>query len=206
MNSESHPNDPFEDELRLPPEILRALTRSQAHPVVVPPEIDAAVLHAARKQLSPAPPRNIQRLLWPLAVAACLILVFALRRPDPGEISKPPVVQQEEDAAAVILREVSALFPNQVRSIVKDESGIQMILAEEPNVQASRALVLKVCEARGCQEIITFSGQNIKVAGHLVTVRTENDGRVILDGEQFLWASDINEPPVPGIHIESRML
>jgi hypothetical protein len=206
MNPESHPNDPPEDDLRLPPEILRALAKSQAKPILVPPEIDAAILRAAKAHLSPARPRNLHRFLWPLAVAACLMLVFALRRPDSSGNPKPPMVGQEEDAAAIILREVSALFPNQVRSIVKDESGLQMTLAEEPNVQASQALVLKVCQPRGCQEIITFSGQNIKVAGHLVTVRTENNGRVILDGEKFLWSSDINETSVPDVHIESRRL
>jgi hypothetical protein len=206
MNPESHPNDPPEDDLRLPPEILRALARSQPEPATVPPGIDAAILRAAAKQLAPARPRNIHWILWPLTVAACLILVFALRRPDAGGNPQLPIVKHEEDAAAILLREFSALYPNQVRAIIQNSRGIQLTLADKPDVAPAQALVLKVCQARGCEEIITFSGQNIEVAGHQVTVRADRGGRVILDGEQFLWSSDLKGNPAPGIHIESRRL
>ncbi len=206
MNPESHPNDPPEDDLRLPPEILRALARSQPEPATVPPAIDAAILRAAAKQLAPARPRNIHWILWPLTVAACLILVFALRWPDAGGNPQLPIVKHEEDAAAILLREFSALYPNQVRAIIQDSRGIQLTLADKPDVAPAQALVLKVCQARGCEEIIPFSGQNIEVAGHQVTVRAERGGRVILDGEQFLWSSDLKGNPAPGIHIESRRL
>ncbi len=210
MNPESHPNDLPEDDLRLPPEMLRALAKSQPAPAMVPPEIDAAILQAGRARLSRircgGRPRIVSWFLWPLAVAACLMLAFVLRRHDSGGNPQPPIVKHEEDAAAIILREVSALFPNQVRSIVKDESGLQMTLADKPEVKPTQALVLKICEARGCHEIITFSGQSIEVAGHQVTVRTESGGRVTLDGERFLWSSDLKTSPAPGIHIESRRL
>lgn len=210
MNPESLPNDPPEDDLRLPPEILRALARSQPEPASVPPGIDAAILRAAGARMSrirgEARPRIVSWFLWPLAVAACLMLVFILRRHDSGGNPQLPIVKHEEDAAAIILREFSALYPNQVRAIIQDSRGIQLTLADQPDISPGQALVLRVCQPKGCEEIITFSGQNIEVAGHEVTVRTENGGRVILDGEQFLWSSDLKTSPAPGVHIESRRL
>src|SRR5690606_8924954 len=112
----------------------------------------------------------------------------------------------EEDSAAVILREISALFPNQIRAIIKDESGLKFILAEEANIQPAQPLVLKVCVSDGCQEIITFSGQSIEIAGRRVTLRAETGDRIVINGESFLWSSDLKDNSVPNLRIESRRL
>lgn len=207
-----HPQEiPDDVTTTVPPELILALQRLRPGSVEIAPDVDAAVMRAARDHLKssrpPLSPRFSARMLWPLAAAACFLLVwFSIRPMTPEKTVTKAQPAREEDAAAIILREVSALFPNQVRSIVRDESGLQMSLADEPDVKPTQALVLKVCEPRGCKEIITFSGQNIEVAGHPVTVRTENGDRVILDGGRFLWSSDLKENPAPGIHIESRKL
>lgn len=207
-----HPQEiPDDATTPVPPELILALQRLRPGPVEIAPDIDAAVMRAARDHLKSCRPASISRfktwLLWPTAAAACFLLVwFSIRPVTPEKTLATIPPARQDDAAAIILREVSALFPNQVRSIVRDESGLQMTLADEPDVKPTQALVLKVCEPRGCKEIITFSGQNIEVAGHTVTVRTENGGRVILDGERFLWSSDLKGNPAPGVHIESRRL
>jgi hypothetical protein len=207
-----HPQQvPDDADTPAPPELVLALRRLRSGPVEIAPDVDAAVMRAARERLNScdSPPRSRFRAwrLWPMAAAACFPLFwFASRTMTPQEALTHSPSQTQDDAAAIILREVSALFPNQVRSIIKDESGLQMTLADQPDVQPSQALVLRVCEPRGCKEIITFSGQNIEVAGHTVTVRAESGGRVTLDGERFLWSSDFKGNPAPGVHIESRRL
>jgi hypothetical protein len=211
MKPENVREFPDDDTTQVPPELILALKRLQPGTVEIAPAVDAAVMRAARDRLKSSRPGTHPRfatwLLWPLAAAACVLLAWISIRPaTPGKnlTTAPPA--RQEDAAAVILREVSALFPNQVRSIVKDESGLQMMLADEPDIKPAQALVLKICDTRSCREIITFIGQNIEVAGHKVTVRTENGGRVILDGERFLWSSDLKKQSGSDIHIESRWL
>jgi hypothetical protein len=209
MNPERHEKHPPEDDLRLPPEILHTLATCQLGPGMVPPEIDAAILRAGSARMAEIRdsnrPRPVASFLWPLAAAACLLLAFFLRPHDSGNHPDLPSVEHKEDAAAIILREFSALYPNQVRAITQDSQGIHLSLADRPGQVSGQALVLKICQATGCKEIITFSGQDIEVAGQAVTVRTEK-GRIILDGEQFIWSSDHHGNPAPDIHIESRWL
>jgi hypothetical protein len=189
---------------RVPPELIHALARLREADVVVAPATEAAILQAGRERMASI---RGNRLLWPLAAAACIALAWlALDPPKPAGNTTSPSVAHEEDAASVILREFSALYPNQVKAIVQDDQGIELSLADEPYAPPGKPLALTICEPRGCREIITFSGQKIEVAGHTVTVRTENGGRVILDGGRFLWSSDLKGNPAPGVHIESRRL
>lgn len=207
-NVREFPDDPT---TQVPPELILALKRLQPGPVEIAPAVDAAVMRAARDRLKssrPGPsPRIATWLLGSLAAAAYALLAWISFRPvTPGKnlTIAPPV--RQEDAATVILREFSALYPNQVKAIVQNDHGIELTLADKPDVAPAQALVLKICDPRSCREIITFSGQNIEIAGHSVTVRAETGGRVVLDGEQFLWSSDLKKQSEPGIHIESRWL
>jgi hypothetical protein len=209
MKPENH-HEPSGAE-RVPPELIHALARLREADVVVAPATEVAILRAGKERMAAIrgnrAPRIATWLLWPLAAAACIALAWlALDPPRPAGNTTSPSVAREEDAASVILREFSALYPNQVKAIIQDGHGIELSLADEPYATPGKPLALTICEPRGCREIITFSGQKIEVAGHAVTVRTENGGRVILDGERFLWSSDLKENPAPGIHIESRRL
>ncbi|MEO8616622.1 MAG: hypothetical protein ABI600_15875 [Luteolibacter sp.] len=211
MKPENQQGSPDDDTLQVPPELIRTLARLRDSKVGISPAVDAAILLAAKERMRSIRenrhPRIPAWLLWPLAAAACFLLAWVALQPlnTTGKTPAQPVALQE-DAASVILREFSALYPNQVKAIIQDSHGIQLTLADKPDVAQGKALVLKVCQAQGCEEIITFSGQNIEVAGHQVTVRTESGGRVTLDGDQFLWSSDFKGNPAPGIHIASRRL
>lgn len=201
-----------DDTPQVPLELILALKRLQPGAVDVSPGVDADVMQAARDRLGAIrkhkPLGTTVWTFWPLAAAAaCFLLawLFFQSAPSGKNLINTPIARQE-DAAAVILREVCALFPNQVKAILKDESGLQMTLSDEPDVKPGQALLFKICEPKGCREIITFSGQNIEIAGHQVTVRAETGGSVVLDGERFRWSSDHNENPEPGIQIESHKL
>jgi hypothetical protein len=201
---------PDDDTPQVPPELIRALTRLRESDVVVQSSTDAAILESARARMAGI--RANRRfpiaawLLWPLAAAACFLVAWlTLGQPTPIAPSRPALAK-EEDAASIILREFSALYPNQIKAIIRSGTGIQLELADQPGPERGKPLVLKVCDPHGCEEIITFSGQSIEIAGRSVTVRAENGNRVILDGDEFLWSSDFNGNPAPGIHIESRRL
>ncbi|MCP5534092.1 MAG: hypothetical protein H7A48_13050 [Akkermansiaceae bacterium] len=179
--------------------------------MTVPPAVESAILAAGKARMAAVRAkrrsRTAFRLLWPVAAAACFLLVWlVLTPPPPAAHASRQAYEKEKNAAAILLREFSALYPNQIRAIIQNDSGIQLELAENTNVKSGRPVLLKVCEPEGCEEIITFGGQSIEVAGHQVTVRTDAEGRVILDGDQLIWSSDLKRNPAPGIHIESHRL
>jgi hypothetical protein len=204
------PNDDFEHEFpdALPPEIHRALSRLRDDcPAAIEPATDAAILKAARQRMAEIRARKIAPFprwaLWPLAAAACILLAFLVKRPP---ATAPETAMEPQDEAAIIFREVSALYPNQVKAITRGRDGLQLTLADEPVAESGKPLVLRVCENSACEDIITFSGQQITVAGHDVTVRTSSDGRVTLQGDELLWNSDSRESSLPGVLIVSRYL
>lgn len=211
MKPENHHELADDNCQKVPPELIRALSRLREHDLKIPPAVDACILQSAQECMAfirekPAP-RAAAWPLWLLAAAACFVVAWTALQPAPsaGKTSVSSIAKQE-DAAAVILREFSALYPNQVKAIIHDSRGIQLSLSDKPDVISGKAFVFTVCKSRICEEIITFSGQNIEVAGHQVKVRTAAGGRVILAGEKFLWSSDFKGNPEPGIHIESRRL
>lgn len=204
------PNYDFEDEFpnALPPEIRRALSRfHDERPAAIDPATDAAIIKAARQRMAGIRARkiapSIRWALWPLAAAACLLLVLLTKRPP----ATPPATASDlQDEAAIIFREVSALYPNQVRAITRGRDGLRLTLADEPDLEPGKPFVLRVCKNSACEDIITFSGQQITVAGHDVTLRADSDGRVILQGDELLWSSDSQESSLPGVLIASRSL
>jgi hypothetical protein len=203
-------DDDFDPEFRnaLPPEILRALSRLHDEwPAAIQPATEAAIFNAARKRMAGIRAEKIapstRWTLWPLAAAACMLLAFLVKRPP---ATAPGTAMELQDEAAIIFREVSALYPNQVRAITRGRDGLQLTLADEPVAESGKPLVLRVCENSACEDIITFSGQQITVAGHDVTVRASLDGRVTLQGDELLWNSDSRESSLPGVLIDSRYL
>ena len=211
MKPENHHELADDDRQMVPPELIRALSRLREHELEIPPAVDAGILQSAQERMAFIREKRASRMaawpLWSVAAAACFVVVWMALQPTlpVGKTSASSSTEQE-DAAAVILREFSALYPNQVKAIIHDSRGIQVSLSDNPDVISGKAFVFTVCESRGCEEIITFSGQHIEIAGHPVKVRTEAGGRVILDGEKFLWSSDFKGNSEPGIHIESRRL
>lgn len=127
------------------------------------------------------------------AVIAIALLVFRFRdRPVPEAIladQRVPEMKQELRDPEKVYREMAALFPEQLAAIIADGSGVRVVLADRPGKQSSPPLFLKLCVRNGCQEIITFSGQQVRVNGDTCDVLLDGAGNVILAGNRTFWSS-----------------
>jgi hypothetical protein len=105
-----------------------------------------------------------------------------------------------------LIREVMATFPNRVRAIVKNDSGMQIVLSDSEDIPASTPLWVKVCQGEHCTTLVTFSGQEVEVAGQKMTVLSDAEGGVILTGDRFVWASEDPNAGVQDLKIQAKPL
>ncbi len=141
---------------------------------------------------APATPAERRTLWWPRvawglgAVAACLLIGFlAGQHWRPGTDTAANGLLQN----AKVIKETLAMFPNRVRAIVQDEHGLSLVLSEKADVPSSSPLWVKVCNGRQCLTLVTFSGQEVQLAGQKVTVLSDAQGGVLLVGNDFVWSS-----------------
>ena len=84
------------------------------------------------------------------------------------------------------------LFRSRVRAIVHDEHGMNLVLSDNPDVPVSTPIYVRICDGKQCTSLVTFSGQDVQIAGQTLTVLSEADGGIILEGKHFIWSN--NEP------------
>ncbi len=137
---------------------------------------------------------------WGFAGATVLVLVGFLLGHWHGNKQATALLQNEK-----LLREVLAMFPNQVQAIIQDEKGLHLSLAEEASVSQSQPLWIKVCEGKVCRNIITFSGQVVQIADKPVEVLADAQGGVMLVGEHFFWSS-AQKSSVQDLRINAQQL
>jgi hypothetical protein len=154
----------------------------------------------------PVERRWLVRLGWGFAVAtACLIVGFAVglrHGKREGETAAANGLLQNTR----LIRETMGLFPNRVRAIVQDERGLSIVLSEDADVPVSAPLYVKVCDGAHCVSLVTFSGQQVEIAGQKVTVLSDADGGVIVAGERFVWSSGHPSRIAGNLRIEAREL
>ncbi len=166
-------------------------------------------LVSARLRTSPAgrpvlEHRWLPRLAWGGGIAfACLMIGFAVGHWR-GRTEK-------NDAYALLqngkmLQEVLTLFPNRVRAITQDEHGVQLVLADQADVPVSTPIYVHICNGKQCSSLVTFSGQELEIAGQKVTVLLNAEGGVIVAGPRFAWSSDQPARVSGGLKIEARRL
>jgi hypothetical protein len=146
----------------------------------------------------------LPRLAWGGGIAfACLMVGFAVGHwRGRAEKSDPyPLLQNGK-----MLREVLTLFPNRVRAIVQDERGVQLVLSDQADVPASTPIYVHICDGKQCLSLVTFSGQELEIAGQKVTVLSDAQGGVIVAGTRFAWSSDRPGGASGGLKIEARRL
>ena len=125
---------------------------------------------------------------WALAVATCLVIAFAIGHWH-GQVDSRPGSRNDRLANIKIINETLAMFPNRVRAIVSDEHGLNLVLSDSADVPASSPLYVRICDGKRCTTLVTFSGQEIQIAGQKLTVLSQPDGGIILEGKQFVWSS-----------------
>jgi len=152
----------------------------------------------------PAERHWFPRLAWGGALAcACLVIGFAIGHWH-GQLQKNDtyaLLQNEK-----MLREVLTLFPNRVRAIVQNEHGMQLVLSDQADVPASAPLYVHICDGKQCSSLVTFSGQELEIAGQKITVLADAQGGIILEGNQFVWSSSAQNFAQGGLKIEARRL
>jgi hypothetical protein len=92
--------------------------------------------------------------------------------------------------ARAYYREIAQLFPNQVRAIVFDKKEIHVELAGRADIPISPPILLRICGKGGCQGIVTFRGQQIRVDNKPVDVLLGTRNEIILAGVDTIWTSN----------------
>jgi hypothetical protein len=146
----------------------------------------------------------LPRLAWGGGIAfACLAIGFAIGHWH-GRVEKSDPYALLQNGK--MLREVLTMFPNRVRAIVQDEHGVQLVLADQADVPASTPIYVRICDGKQCSSLVTFSGQELEIAGQKVTILSDARGGVIVTGTRFAWSSDQPITASGRLKIEARSL
>lgn len=140
---------------------------------------------------------------WALGTATCIVLAFAAGHWRGRMEAAGP---QDVLANAKLVHDTLAMFPNQLRAIVEEHSGLRLVLSDSGAVPSSPPLYVRVCDGKDCSSVVTFSGQEIQVAGRQMTVLADTHGGIILMGNDFVWASNEKIASVKGLNIEAKNL
>ncbi len=132
------------------------------------------------------------RLAWGVAVLALGFGPILWRRP--GGPAGPEFSRGELQGYREVWREVTALFPHQVRAIIFEPGGLRLILAEQANLPVETPLLVRECAAGSCRTALTFSGQSVQLGDQSWDVLTDSRGSIIVAGESTAW------PAAPGRH------
>jgi hypothetical protein len=124
------------------------------------------------------------RLAWGFGMALCLLVAFAA-----GHWHGRMAADQDVLADSKLVQETLAMFPNRVRAIVRDERGMNLVLSDNEDVPVSTPIYVRICDGQNCSSLVTFSGQEIQIAGQKLTVLAEADGGIIVEGNQFAWSN-----------------
>ncbi len=198
MNSETHHPKEMDDDKTLPAEVLAALRALPSEHATPSTTTDAAILAEARTSLAAIRRRKIIHRLWPtLAAAACLALAFAFLTQRHTSAPMHHATATPEDPYAVILREVTSLFPHQVRAIMTNGGELQIALSDEPVADGAQAVVIEACGNGGCTVVITYVGQTIEIDRQQITIQADKDGVIILESQH---------DPAPDLQITSRTI
>ena len=127
-------------------------------------------------------------LAWAFGLAACVVIAFAIGHWR-GRIEAGTTLANDSLTNIKLVRETLAMFPNQVRAIVENEHGLSLVLSDTADVPVSTPIYVRICDGIHCSSLVTFSGQEIQIAGQKLTVLSDAQGGIILTGKQFLWSN-----------------
>jgi hypothetical protein len=145
------------------------------------------------------------RWAWGVATAACVLAAFAIGHWR-GRLETKTAAESDILSDSKFIQQTLAMFPNQVRAIEHDQSGFNLVLSNNGDVPVSSPIYVRVCDGRNCSSCVTFSGQEIQIAGQKLTVLADTRGGIILTGEHFLWATGGRVAMDKGLKIEAKNL
>jgi hypothetical protein len=160
-----------------------------------------------RNDPPPCPARGFApRLAWAFGLAACAAIAFAAGHWS-GRMETAATPATDSLAGAKLIREMMAMFPNQIRAIARDDGGeLRLILSDTGDVPASPPLYIRISDGKHSSSFVTFSGQEIQVNGQTITVLADPRGGIILAGNQFVWSSAERTSTAGHFKIEARNL
>jgi len=150
-----------------------------------PEKVLLAIRH--RPERSASPGRSVAGFAVLGLAAACLAVGVFVQF---SGSHAPPGPGAELAAARKFFSEVEALFPHQVQAIVFDSQGPHLLLAARADVASAAPLYLKLCTKNGCEEVVTFSGQEIPFGGQTCQVLAEADGQIMVVGDHAVWPQE----------------
>jgi hypothetical protein len=153
----------------------------------------------------PARPPWFLRFAWGLGLAACVFVAFSIGHWR-GRMEATAALPQDVLANAKVVSETLAMFPNQVRAITEDKNGLRLVLSDNGAVPSSSPIYVRVCDGKNCSSLVTFSGQEIQVAGQKITVLADTKGGIILMGNDFVWSSEVKTYSDSRLKIEAKTL
>ena len=152
-----------------------------------PQTVLANLRSATSWKKSPARRVGFPRLAWAAATAAGVLLAFAVGHWR-GRMETGTIPETDNLTSTKLIHETLAMFPNRVRAIVQDERGINLVLSDNDDVPVSPPLYVRISDGKHSSSFVTFSGQEIQIAGQKVTVLADTHGGVILAGQHFMWS------------------
>lgn len=152
-----------------------------------------------------APRHFLPRLAWTFGLATCIVIAFAIGHRN-GRMETKAALATDSLANIKLIHETLAMFPNQVRAIVEDEHGISLVLSDNNDVPASTPIYVRICDGRQCSSLVTFSGQEIQIAGQKITVLSNASGGIILEGNKFVWSNTSRIYASSNLKIEAKPL
>ncbi len=128
------------------------------------------------------------RLAWAGGLAVCLLMALAIWHWR-GRVGTEVFSSRDILTSGKMVREMMAMFPNRLRAIVEDARGVTVVLSDNDDVPPSQPLFVHLCDGGNCLSFVTFSGQEIQVAGRKVTTLSDARGGIIVTGSHFVWSS-----------------
>jgi hypothetical protein len=165
------------------------------------------VIAGLKRDVPPRPsaPGHFPFLALAGGLAACLLAALASAhwhaRTEAERISAGDIL-----ASTKLVHEMLAMFPHRVRAIVEDAQGVNLVLSQEENVPPYPLLYVRICDGRHCSSFVTFSGQEIQLAGQKVTALADGQGGIIVTGNQFVWSSAEGIDAGAHLRIEAKNL
>lgn len=185
--------DDFAERLSVPPEDPAARDRALAH----------ALTALGNRASDEAPDDFFQywlRLFVLPALALVMMLAWAMW---PGGTADDAITDLQ------VLNEVAELFPDTLDAVVEQNGRVDVQLTGREVPASEQPLVVVLRKGREVLRVLSYSGREVclSLSGRKVCVEVlmDDDGQVIIAGENFLW-SEQNPLLLDGYRVEARSL